>query len=445
MNPRQDANQESSANEIQQRILLELSHQLLKLDGLNAYILSLLKLLKEIYPIELIVLQDSSKLLSLSSLKPDLVADPNPLEEILRILQMRKPKEEVSFFFLDEDPDLLLTLNDGTIQSVLLIRPDNVILSEDLFLSYISTDPTFKPIFQDYSFFKTVSNLVFFLAEKTKIDSSIQNADQVVKENLERAQREYEQRRELLRKLSVQAKTLKDKNVEIEEFVYTISHDLKAPLISIQGFTTAIKEDYSEDLPEEAQFYLDRIVKNVELIEIQIKQILEYSRIGRIVTTPKRDLNLNKVIEECLNQFATQIKKYNFSISIPSEFPLIHVEENRMMQLFINLIGNSIKYRGDNPTPRIEIGKHAADEKFVTVYVRDNGIGIPEKFQPRIFNLFARAPNTGIQEIEGTGIGLAHVKKIVETHGGKIWMESTVGVGTTMFFELPLCQSSPTS
>ncbi|MFW9854225.1 MAG: ATP-binding protein [Candidatus Thorarchaeota archaeon] len=442
MNPEKESAHSTVVRESQQRIILALSYELLDFDNLNNFMINLLKLISEIYPIELIVLQDSSKLLSHASLNSELLEDFNSLSSFLQSLQTEQFEEEVGFYSLEETPGFSLLLNGKTIHSVLLIRTDGKKLSEDLYLGYISFDPAFRPLHKDFTFFKTVSNLAFFIIEHFQLDSSLPDLDLTAKEKDERARREYEQRRELLRKLSVQAKTLRNKNTEIEEFVYTISHDLKAPLISIQGFTAAIKEEYGEDLPEEAQFYLDRIIKNVQIIETQIKQILEYSRIGRIVTTPKRDLDLREIIEECLSQYTTQIKKNNIRIVISDEFPQIHAEENRMMQLFSNLIGNSIKYRGDNPSPIIEIGKHAIDENFIAIYVRDNGIGVPEKFQSRIFNLFARAPSMRTRDIEGTGIGLAHVKKIVETHGGRIWMESTEGVGTTIFFELPLSQGS---
>ncbi|MFW9778652.1 MAG: ATP-binding protein [Candidatus Heimdallarchaeota archaeon] len=445
MNSEKESAHSNVVQESHQRIVLELSYNLLDFDNLNHFIMNLLKLLSEIYPIELIVLQDGSKILSHASLNSKLLEDLDSLNSFLRSLQGEKFEEEIGVYSLEETPGFSLVLNGKTIHSALLVQRKGRKTSEDLCLGYVGLDPAFRPLQKDFSFFKTVSNLVFFIIEHFPLNNSLPDSGLSAKEKDERARREYEQRRELLRKLSVQAKTLKNKNMEIEEFVYTISHDLKAPLISIQGFTAAIKEEYGEDLPKEAQFYLDRIIKNVQIIEMQIKQILEYSRIGRIVTTPKRNLNLREIIEECLSQYTTQIKNNNIKIVISDEFSQIHAEENRMMQLFSNLIGNSIKYRGDNPSPIIEIGKHAVDENFITIYVRDNGIGVPEKFQSRIFNLFARAPSLRTREIEGTGIGLAHVKKIVETHGGRIWMESTEGIGTTIFFELPLSQGSSMS
>ncbi|MFX0172610.1 MAG: ATP-binding protein [Candidatus Hodarchaeota archaeon] len=113
-------------------------------------------------------------------------------------------------------------------------------------------------------------------------------------------------------------------------------------------------------------------------------------------------------------------------------------KKNRILQLFSNLIGNSIKYRGDQPNLFIEIGIMKINSKFVTVYVKDNGMGISKDFHDKVFNIFSRSKSVEDQKIEGTGIGLAHVKKIVETHGGSIWMESEERVGTTMFFKLPL-------
>ncbi|MFW9906289.1 MAG: ATP-binding protein [Candidatus Thorarchaeota archaeon] len=109
-----------------------------------------------------------------------------------------------------------------------------------------------------------------------------------------------------------------------------------------------------------------------------------------------------------------------------------------MLQLFSNLIENSVKYISEQPEPFIEVGIQKVKSKLVTIFVKDNGMGIPEDFKSKVFNIFSRATNINNQEIIGTGIGLAHCKKIVETHGGEIWLESEEGKATTIFLQLPL-------
>ncbi len=252
----------------------------------------------------------------------------------------------------------------------------------------------------------------------------------------ERALREYNQRKELLGKIREQSKELKKKNTEMEELIYTISHDLKSPLISIQGFISAFQEDFEEQFPEDARYYLERISKNIEIMERLIREILEYSRIGRILEE-KEIFNVKLVIDDSIIQYSAQFAELNVKVVFSSSFPDIYAERNRIRQIFSNLIGNSVKFMGENDNPIIEIGVTEYDSEFVTIFVKDNGIGIPDKFKKKLFNIFSRASNVRKMNVEGTGIGLAHVKKIVETHGGKIWAESEEGKGATMFFTLP--------
>ena len=180
----------------------------------------------------------------------------------------------------------------------------------------------------------------------------------------------------------MQTKELKRRNIEMEEFVYTISHDLKAPLISIQGFISALREDFEEKLPDEAKYYIERITSNTAQIEDMIKEVLEYSRIGRI-TQERKILSLKEIIDTSLTPFISQIKSNNIKVNFKGEFPNIHAEENRMIQLFTNLIGNSIKYRGETSDPYIEVGIIEKNSKFATLCVKDNGIGIPEDFREK--------------------------------------------------------------
>ncbi|MHA2202603.1 MAG: sensor histidine kinase, partial [Candidatus Hodarchaeales archaeon] len=161
------------------------------------------------------------------------------------------------------------------------------------------------------------------------------------------------------------------------------------------------------------------------------------SRIGRI-TQEKEKLDLKEIIDDIFDQISPQIQKKNIKIVFKGKSLKIYAEKNRMFQLFGNLIGNSVKYMGDQPEPCIEVGTQKIGSKSVIIFVKDNGMGIPENFMDKVFNIFVRATNLKNKEIEGTGIGLAHCKKIVETHGGKIWLESEEGKGTAIFLQLPL-------
>ncbi|UCG01673.1 MAG: HAMP domain-containing histidine kinase [Candidatus Heimdallarchaeota archaeon] len=319
------------------------------------------------------------------------------------------------------------------IKSLFAIKVSTILFPE-YFFGFINFNNVFMPVKEDINFLHTLAHIINQSISYYELKSLFETSYDKLQVNVERIQRENEQRRELLKKVREQTKELQRRHIEMEEFVYTISHDLKAPIISIQGFVTALNEDFSKSLPKEAQYYLERIIKNTAQIESMIREVLEYSRIGRI-TQEKEKLDLKEIIDDIISP---QIQKKNIKIGFKGKSLKIYAEKNRMLQLFGNLIGNSVKYMGDQPEPRIEVGTQKIDSKFATIFVKDNGIGIPEKFKDKVFNIFVRASNLENKDIEGTGIGLAHCKKIVETHGGQIWLESEEGKGTAIFLQLPL-------
>ncbi|MFX0051752.1 MAG: ATP-binding protein [Candidatus Hermodarchaeota archaeon] len=419
-----------------QKLFLEFSKRINELSSSQALLNALMEVLETTYNFDILFLSDLSREPDFTTRETKQKMNISRLNEFLNEISIEKLSSDHMFSISNEMIEYQDLLDDFGIKTMIIVRVDTHVYS-DYFLGFASTTSIFDPTIEDHSFFLALANIVSPIISNFRIRKSIVAANLALHENAERIQRENEQRRELLRKVSSQTKELKQKNIEMEEFVYTISHDLKAPLISIQGFIAALSEDYYEQLSDNARFYVDRISKNMMQIESMIKEILEYSRIGRI-TQEKEHLNLRKIIDESLMQFSNQVKASDIEINFVGEFPTIYAEKNRMLQLFSNLIGNSIKYRGDQPNPFIEIGIMNVNSKFVTVYVKDNGIGIPKDFHDKVFNIFSRSKSVKDQKIEGTGIGLAHVKKIIETHGGSIWMESEEKVGTTMFFKLPL-------
>jgi PAS domain S-box-containing protein len=231
---------------------------------------------------------------------------------------------------------------------------------------------------------------------------------------------------------------LKKKSNELEEFVYTLSHDLRTPLLSIDGFAYLIHEMLKEHLNEEIINYFERIKRNTDQMNRTIEDILEYSRIGR-VSENREDCSLSVIIDDVIKDFLPLISSKNIQISVEKFMPIVHIERKRFIQVFENLIGNAIKYMGkDVKKKKIEIGINDKSDKFVTVFVRDTGTGIKEKYIPKLFQLFTRIPNSISEEVSGSGIGLANVKKIVEHHGGTVWVESEEKIGTIFYFEIPL-------
>jgi PAS domain S-box-containing protein len=229
------------------------------------------------------------------------------------------------------------------------------------------------------------------------------------------------------------AEELSRANQELENFVFTVTHDLRSPIVSIQGFTSLVLEDFGESLDPEARQYLERVLHNVAQMEKLIEDLLEFSRIGR-VSRPYETVPAKEIVQEALSSLAYPIQERGVEVRVAEDLPLIHCVPEQIGQVFTNLLSNAVKYMGDQKHPLIEIGWRDG-ERHVTFFVRDNGIGIPKEHHEKIFGLFHRVAPRGVGE--GTGIGLAIVRRIVESHGGKVWVESEVGKGSTFYFTLP--------
>ncbi len=238
----------------------------------------------------------------------------------------------------------------------------------------------------------------------------------------------------LERELQNYAKSLEEKNREMESFLYSISHDLKSPVISIHGFSAALLKEHAEKLGEEARFYIERIKKNAELMERLISDLLELSRIGRVTHTAQK-VDLRMLVSGICEDMGRRSKEKKISFVV-GELPVVHCEKDRITQLFINLIDNAVKYIGSPEEPKIEVACEDKGDEW-QFYVRDNGIGIPREYHAKLFQMFERIPGEGARDIAGTGLGLAIVKKIVELHRGRVWVESEVGKGSTFYFTLP--------
>ncbi|NHJ01088.1 MAG: PAS domain-containing sensor histidine kinase [Candidatus Heimdallarchaeota archaeon] len=229
---------------------------------------------------------------------------------------------------------------------------------------------------------------------------------------------------------------LQGKSKELEEFVYTISHDLKTPLHSIAGFSELIKKNVQSDRIDHELFtFFERIENKIDQMNKIINDIVDYSRIGHTIER-KGFYPLNEIVVEVVNGFLPSLQASNIEVNIEKDLPDVYVERTRFIQVFDNLIDNSIKYMGESKEREIKIGMYEKRKDFVTIYVKDTGTGIPKKYHSKIFQLFTRIPNP--LGVTGSGIGLANVKKIIETHGGKIWVESKIDNGVIFYFDIPL-------
>jgi two-component system NtrC family sensor kinase len=223
--------------------------------------------------------------------------------------------------------------------------------------------------------------------------------------------------------------TVDNVNKELKDFVSIVSHDLKAPLRGIKTLATWILDDSSDKLGEQANEQMNLLLDRVERTYKLIEGVIEYSRAGRTGEKPIR-VDLDKFIPEAIDMLAPP---ENISITIESKMPVIDCEETHVMQLFQNLLSNAIKYM-DKPQGWIKVGCIEQDGLW-KFSVADNGPGIEERHFERIFKMFAALSVT--EKFRGTGVGLTVAKKIVELHGGDIWVESEVGKGSTFFFTMP--------
>jgi PAS domain S-box-containing protein len=221
------------------------------------------------------------------------------------------------------------------------------------------------------------------------------------------------------------------KSAEMERFTYTVSHDLKSPLITICGFLGLLEQDALRGNVERMQTDIAYIHMAATTMQRLLDELLELSRIGRVVH-PLTEIPLNVLAHEAVTLVGGQIAARGAQVHIAPDLPVVVGDRSRLLEVLQNLVDNAVKFMGTQPTPRIEIGCRQ-EEKETVYYVQDNGVGIDPRYHEKVFGLFERLESEG----DGTGIGLALVKRIIEVHGGRIWVESAgQGCGSTFCFTL---------
>jgi PAS domain S-box-containing protein len=238
--------------------------------------------------------------------------------------------------------------------------------------------------------------------------------------------KQYEEERESL------IKELEAKNAELERFTYTVSHDLKSPLVTIKGFLGFLERDFASR--NEARFLgdIERISNATARMDLLLRDLLELSRIGRLIN-PSENVSFDALVSEAMQVVHGQLETRGVRVQIHPNLPAVFVDRRRLVETIQNLLDNATKFMGDQPFPCIEIGQQGEDGDMHIFFVKDNGVGFAPEYGDHIFGLFNKLdPKT-----EGSGIGLALVKRIIEVHGGKVWVESEKGKGTTFYFSLP--------
>ena len=230
---------------------------------------------------------------------------------------------------------------------------------------------------------------------------------------------------------------LEAQNIELERFVYTLSHDLKAPLVTINGFLGYLEEDISSGNLERTKNDIQRIDAATKRMQRLLDELLELSRIGRLMNLPE-EVFFEEVIREALQLLQNQFQVNQIMFQIEPNLPKVFGDRERLIELVHNLAENASKFMGNQSDPQIEFGQSGEENGKPVLYIKDNGIGIAPEFHERVFNLFERLdPKT-----EGTGVGLALAKRIIEFHGGRIWVESELGKGATFYFTLPVPETT---
>jgi signal transduction histidine kinase/DNA-binding LacI/PurR family transcriptional regulator len=235
----------------------------------------------------------------------------------------------------------------------------------------------------------------------------------------------------LHQQLITRTNQLESANSELEAFSYSVSHDLRAPLRAIDGFSHILTDDYGAILPEEAQSLLGRIQSEVKRMGNLITDLLAFSRIGR-KPLQVENIDTNQLVQEILDDFRANNELNQAEIEV-GPLPPCRADRSLLKQVWINLISNAIKYSSKRENPRIEIWHTTRDHG--TVYlVKDNGVGFDMRYVDKLFGVFQRLHSES--EYEGTGIGLAMVRRIIERHGGNIWVEAEVDQGATFYFTI---------
>ncbi|MEO8361548.1 MAG: ATP-binding protein [Vicinamibacteria bacterium] len=260
-----------------------------------------------------------------------------------------------------------------------------------------------------------------------KMSEDVRNHEGALRDETARLRRAEAERSELMADLG-------RKNAELERFTYTVSHDLKGPLVTIQGFAGMVMADLGANVPKQVKNDLGRITAAAEKMQHLLTDLLELSRVGRIVN-PVEVVSFSEIVADTVELLQGQLREKDVEVSVTPDLPRVRVDRKRMVEVLQNLLENAVKFGMPDRTPRVEIGLLRTEEH--TFFVRDNGLGIDPAYTERIFNIFEKLD----PKAEGTGVGLSLVMRIIEAHGGRVWSDSAgVGTGTTFFFTLgPSC------
>jgi len=237
---------------------------------------------------------------------------------------------------------------------------------------------------------------------------------------------------QLEKRVAERTRELEETNAEMQAFSYSVSHDLRAPLRAMQGFSQALLEDFGPGLGEIGQDYARRIASSAAHMDSLIQDLLAYSRLSRaeIRLVP---VGLQEAADEALQQVQSAVREHGASVDVRRPLPLVRAHRGTLVQILANLLGNAVKFHPAGAAPSVSLWAESRD-RLVRVWVEDNGIGVPSEHRERIFRAFERLH--GAEQYQGTGIGLAIVRKGAERMGGRAGVEARAGGGSRFWIEL---------
>jgi signal transduction histidine kinase len=293
----------------------------------------------------------------------------------------------------------------------------------------LTVEPVDVPYFIAFLLF-AIMLTGFGMVRRRAEQELIRSRDQLQQEVAERQRRE-EQIRKLNERLEQQTADLEVANRELEAFAYSTSHDLRAPVRHMLGFTELLQKHAQPNLDDKSRRYLSTILNAARKMGALIDDLLAFSRIGR-AESQEGTVNLGPLVQDVIDEMRPDTSGRNITWRAGA-LPTLHCDRSMMRLVFVNLIANAIKFTRPRAAAEIEIGAFE-NERGVVVFVKDNGVGFDMQFSNKLFRVFQRLHGT--EEFEGTGIGLATAHRIIHRHGGAMWADGAVDGGATVFFSV---------
>ncbi|MHC1605504.1 MAG: GAF domain-containing sensor histidine kinase [Candidatus Methanofastidiosia archaeon] len=246
----------------------------------------------------------------------------------------------------------------------------------------------------------------------------------------------FEKQKDFTKRLAIEVerktKILEEQNLELQAYISSLTHDLKTPLVSIEALTTILREEFGYELSAESREFIERLSTNAKNMSLVLSDLVSYSNIQQ-ASSKREEIETLELLEEEFMKVQDMFPEKEIKFITKGNFPKIYHSKLAFSLIFNNLLSNAMKFSKSDEGIVIEAGSEKEGHTY-KFYVKDNGIGFDNKYSKKIFNLFERLED---KDTEGTGVGLATVKKMVEKLGGRIWAESEKGVGTTIFFIIP--------